>query len=294
MGFLQAFFDRNEKDIKRYRKIVDKVNALEPEFKALSDDALKAKTAEFKERVRQSVGDEDQYQTTKELTEAYNNALDAVLPEAFAACREAAWRTLGMRHFDVQLIGGMVQHDGRIAELKTGEGKTLMSTLGTYLNALSGKGVHLVTANDYLVKRDAVWMGPLYEMLGMTIGILQGHSPETGEGGGTFIYDSTYEDPTVDGLDVRYKHARQTFDRREAYECDITYATSSEFGFDYLRDNMAPTIERWCSQRGHFFAIVDECDSNLIDEARTPLIISGTAERSVGFVLCYGQNHPHP
>ena len=280
MGFLQAFFDRNEKDIKRYRKVVDKINAIEPEFKALSDAELKAKTAEFRERVQTAVGDEEQYQTGKELTEAYNKALDGVLVEAFAACREAAMRTLGMRHFDVQLIGGMVQHDGRIAELKTGEGKTLMSTLGTYLNALAGRGVHLVTANDYLVKRDAVWMGPLYESLDMTIGILQGHSPETGEGGGTFIYDSTYEDPLPDGLDITYKHARQTFDRREAYACDVTYATSSELGFDYLRDNMAPTIDQMVQQRGHWFAIVDECDSNLIDEARTPLIISGTAERS--------------
>ena len=280
MGFLQAFFDRNEKDIKRYRKIVDKINALEPEFTALSDDALRAKTDDFKERVSAAVGDQEQYKTGKELTEAYNKALDSVLPEAFAACREAARRTLGMRHFDVQLIGGMVQHDGRISELKTGEGKTLMSTLGTYLNALAGRGVHLVTANDYLVKRDAVWMGPLYHALGMTIGILQGHSPETGEGGGTFIYDPTYDDPSVDGLDVTYKHARQTHDRREAYACDITYATSSELGFDYLRDNMAPTIEQMVQQRGHWYAVVDECDSNLIDEARTPLIISGTAERS--------------
>ena len=279
MGFFQTLFDANERDIKRYRKVVDKINALEPQFEKLSDDELKNKTAEFRERVLAEVG-ETEGLVPKEETERYNRALDAVMPEAFAACREAARRTLGMRHFDVQLIGGMVQHDGRISELKTGEGKTLMSTLGTYLNAIAARGVHLVTANDYLVKRDAVWMGPLYDSLGLTIGILQGSSPETGEGGGTFIYDPTYDDPSVDGLDARYKHARQTHNRREAYECDITYGTSSEFGFDYLRDNMAPSIEMVSQSRGHFFAIVDECDSNLIDEARTPLIISGTAERS--------------
>ncbi|MBC8103942.1 MAG: preprotein translocase subunit SecA, partial [Cytophagales bacterium] len=279
MGFFQSLFDANERDIKRYRKIVDKINALEPQFEKLSDEELKNKTAEFRERVTAEVGDTEGL-APKDETERYNRALDAVLPEAFAACREAARRTLGMRHFDVQLIGGMVQHDGRISELKTGEGKTLMSTLGTYLNAIAGRGVHLVTANDYLVKRDAVWMGPLFHSLGLTVGILQGSSPETGDGGGTFLYDPTYDDPSADGLDARYKHARQTHNRREAYECDVTYGTSSEFGFDYLRDNMAPSQEMISQSRGHFFAIVDECDSNLIDEARTPLIISGTAERS--------------
>ena len=155
-----------------------------------------------------------------------------------------------------------------------------MCTLAAYLNAITGRGVHVVTANDYLVKRDAVWMGPLFDALGLTVGILQGHSPETGEGGGTFLYDPTYEDPSVDGLDARYKHSRPTSNRREAYECDITYGTSSEFGFDYLRDNMAPALDYIVQDRGHHFAIVDECDSNLIDEARTPLIISGPAERS--------------
>ena len=280
MNFLRKLFDNNERDVARYRKVVEKVNAIEPQFKALDDAQLRAKTEEFRTRVREQVGDETQYRSRKDLTEAWNQALDAVLPEAFAACREAAWRTLGMRHFDVQLIGGMVQHDGRISELRTGEGKTLTSTLATYLNALVGKGVHLVTANDYLVKRDAVWMGPVYHALGMTVGILQGHSPETGEGGGTFLYDPEYDDPSVDGLDDRFKFARQIFDRREAYACDIIYATSAELGFDYLRDNMAPTLEQMVQHRGHWFAIIDECDSNLIDEARTPLIISGTAERS--------------
>lgn len=280
MDFLRKFFDNNERDVRKYRKVVEKINAIEPQFKALTDEQLKAKTDEFRQRVKDSVGDESQYADNKVLRAAYDKALDSILVEAFAACREAAWRTLGMRHFDVQLIGGMVQHDGRISELRTGEGKTLTSTLATYLNAITGKGVHLVTANDYLVKRDAVWMGPVYAALGMTIGILQGHSPETGEGGGTFIYDPTYEDPSVDGLDERFKYSRQTYDRRDAYACDILYATSAELGFDYLRDNMAPTLEHVVQHRGHWFAIIDECDSNLIDEARTPLIISGTAQRS--------------
>lgn len=159
MDFLRKLFDNNERDIRKYRKVVEKINAIEPTFKKLTDEELKAKTAEFRQRVKEAVGDEEG-RSPKELRNAYDKALDALLPEAFAACREAAWRKLGMRHFDVQLIGGMVQHDGRISELRTGEGKTLTSTLATYLNAISGKGVHVVTANDYLVKRDAVWMAP--------------------------------------------------------------------------------------------------------------------------------------
>ncbi|WP_395091336.1 preprotein translocase subunit SecA [Armatimonas sp.] len=362
MDFLRKLFDNNERDIRKYRKVVETVNAIEPTFKKLTDEELlaktdefrlrvvtqvcakvedkiatieaefkrraeellgsselteeqrKAHTEEFRQRLDEVVGDKDRrraealegvfrkfnseddngksslfyrrvgeilgYQGNKDLRAAYDKALDSIMVEAFAACREAAWRTLGMRHFDVQLIGGMVQHDGRISELRTGEGKTLTSTLATYLNAIAGKGAHLVTANDYLVKRDAVWMGPVFAALGMTVGILQGHSPETGEGGGTFIYDPTYEDPAVDGLDERFKYSRQTHDRRDAYSCDILYATSAELGFDYLRDNMAPTLEHVVQHRGHWFAVIDECDSNLIDEARTPLIISGTAQRS--------------
>jgi preprotein translocase subunit SecA len=293
LHLLKKLFDGNERDIKRYRKIVDKVNAFEPDMKSLSDEQLRAKTEELRERYKKSMeeqGGEESLEAQEKsairgsreanaLRVAINEALDELLPEAFAACREAAVRTLGMRHFDVQLIGGMVQHDGRIGELKTGEGKTLMCTLAAYLNAIAGRGVHIVTANDYLVKRDAVWMGPLFHVLGMTVGILQGHSPETGEGGGTFIYDPTYEEPSVDGLDARYKFSRPIFNRQDAYLCDITYGTSSEFGFDYLRDNMSPVLERMVQVRGHHFAIVDECDSNLIDEARTPLIISGPAEK---------------
>jgi preprotein translocase subunit SecA len=292
MNFLRKLFDNNERDVARYRKIVEKVNALEPQFKALNDEQLKGKTEEFRTRVREAVGDEAQYKTRKDMTEAYNKALDDILPEAFAACREASWRQLKMRHFDVQLIGGMVQHDGRISELRTGEGKTLTSTLGTYLNAITGKGVHVVTANDYLVKRDAIWMAPLYDALGMTVGILQGHSPETGEGGGTFVYDPEYTNPQEDGLDDRFKFARQVYDRRDAYSCDIVYATSAELGFDYLRDNMAPTSNQIVQHRGHWFAIIDECDSNLIDEARTPLIISGTAEKSSDLYYVFARIMP--
>jgi preprotein translocase subunit SecA len=221
------FGSRNDRLLKQYRAVVAKINALEPQFEALDDAALRAKTAEFKQRL-----DKD-------------TTLDDLLPEAFAAVREAGKRTLKMRHFDVQLIGGMALHDGKIAEMRTGEGKTLMATLPIYLNALTGKGVHLVTINDYLVRRDAEWMGQIYNFLGMTVGV------------------------NVPGL------SRE--DKQAAYAADITYSTNNECGFDYLRDNMVQaTADR--SQRGLHYAIVDEVDSILIDEARTPLIISGQAE----------------
>ena len=295
MNFLAKLFDNNERDVAKYRKNADKITALEPSYQKLSDEELRAKTDEFKARFEASIAEQGGHESLRaqELDaiasgnsgqkhvyrDAINKALDGLLVEAFAACREAARRYLGMRHYDVQLIGGMVQHDGRISELRTGEGKTLMCTLAIYLNGLSGLGVHVVTANDYLVKRDAVWMGTLYHALGMTVGILQGSSPETGEGGGTFIYDPTYEDPSEDGLDARFRYSRQTSRRADAYECDITYGTSSEFGFDYLRDNMVPDSSYLTQVRGHNFAVVDECDSNLIDEARTPLIISGQSDK---------------
>ena len=219
--------------LKRLHERVHEINALEDEIAALSDDALRAKTEEFRERFDQG---ED---------------LDDLLPEAFACVREAAKRTVGMRHFDVQLIGGMVLHEGRIAEMKTGEGKTLVATLPLYLNALAGVNVQLVTVNDYLAKRDAEWMGPVYEALGMSVGVIQSEMPDDFE---------------------------QT-NRRAAYACDITYGTNSEFGFDYLRDNMAVELTQTV-QRGHWYAIVDEVDSILIDEARTPLIISGQPEQA--------------
>ena len=218
------FGSSNDRRIKGYQSRVDAINALEPEIAALSDEALKARTAEFRKQI------------------AEGKTLDDLLVPAFATVREAAKRTLGQRHFDVQLIGGMVLHEGDIAEMKTGEGKTLVATLPVYLNALAGNGVHVVTVNDYLAKRDAGWMGQIYSFLGMTTGVI------------------------VHGLDDT--------ERQAAYACDITYGTNNEYGFDYLRDNMKYRLEDMV-QRGHFFAIVDEVDSILIDEARTPLIISG-------------------
>ena len=249
-------FSANEREIKRFRKIVESVNALEPSMKTLTTDQLRAKTDEFRNRV------------------ADGETLDDLLPEAFAVVREAGIRALGMRHFDVQLIGGMVLHQGRIAEMRTGEGKTLVATLPLYLNALSGHGAHLVTVNDYLSKRDAKWNGPLYHMLGLSVGSIHGQSAETGDLGRSYMYDPEYvsEDPNEwDGL--------RPISRREAYACDITYGTNHEFGFDYLRDNMAFREEELV-QRELNFAIVDEVDSILIDEARTPLIISGIGNRS--------------
>ena len=225
----RVFGSRNERQLRQLNRIVAKINALEPEIQKLSDDQLKAKTPEFRERI------------------AAGEALDKVLPEAFAVCREASQRVLGMRHYDVQLIGGMVLHLGKIAEMRTGEGKTLVATLPVYLNALEGKGVHVVTVNDYLARRDAAQMGKLYNWLGLSVGVVYPGMPHG--------------------------------DKREAYAADITYGTNNEFGFDYLRDNMALTrADR--HQRGLHYAIVDEVDSILIDEARTPLIISGPADDS--------------
>ena len=226
----KIFGSRNDRLLKQYRKSVAKINALESEMQALSDESLQAKTAEFKQRL------------------ADGQTLDDILVEAFAVCREASRRVLGMRHFDVQLIGGMVLHDGKIAEMRTGEGKTLVATLAVYLNALSGKGVHVVTVNDYLASRDAGIMAPLYNFLGLTVGVI--------------IADM------------------QPFDRQNAYGADITYGTNNEFGFDYLRDNMV-TDQYDKVQRELNFAVVDEVDSILIDEARTPLIISGQADDNI-------------
>lgn len=224
-----VFGSKNDRELKRMGKLVKRINALEEELQKLTDEQLKDKTADFKARIEKG------------------ETLDAVLPEAFAVCREASRRVLGMRHFDVQLIGGITLHEGRISEMRTGEGKTLMATLAAYLNALSGKGVHIVTVNDYLAGRDANWMRPLYESLGLSVGILQ-----------------SQQDPQS---------------KYDAYQADITYGTNNEFGFDYLRDNMALRREDKM-QRPLNFAIVDEVDSILIDEARTPLIISGAAEDS--------------
>ena len=251
--FRKIFGSRNERLVKQMRNIVAKVNQLEPDVQQLTDEQLKAKTDEFKQRLEQG------------------EKLDSLIPEVFAIVREASQRVLGMRHFDVQLIGGMVLNQGKIAEMRTGEGKTLVATLAAYLNALSGKGVHVITVNDYLARRDAEWMGRLYHFLGMTTGVINS-SGGLGPDQGSFIFDPDYA-----GDEGGYRHLRQVT-RKQAYDSDITYGTNNEFGFDYLRDNMAFRADERV-QRRHY-AIVDEVDSILIDEARTPLIISGPAEDS--------------
>ncbi len=249
----KVFGSRNERLVKRMFKEVDKINALEDSVKGLSDDELRAKTDEFRQRVQEG------------------ESLDKMLPEVFAVVREASSRVLGMRHFDVQLIGGMVLHQGKIAEMRTGEGKTLVATLAVYLNALEGKGVHVVTVNDYLARRDASWMGKLYHFLGMSTGVIN-------SSGGSGPDSSSYRfEPDADGSASGHRFLVNV-SRKEAYDCDITYGTNNEFGFDYLRDNMAFEAGQRV-QRRHY-AVVDEVDSILIDEARTPLIISGPAEDS--------------
>ncbi len=230
MGLLKKIFgDYSQKEVKRIRPLCNKVLDLEDEYSKLTDEQLQAKTPEFRERL------------------ANGETLDDILPEAFAACREASWRVLGLKHFPVQIIGGIILHQGRIAEMKTGEGKTLVATLPAYLNGLSGNGVHIVTVNDYLARRDSEWMGKVYRFMGLTVGLII--------------------------------HEKENAERKEAYAADITYGTNNEMGFDYLRDNMVVYKEHKV-QRGHNFAIVDEVDSILIDEARTPLIISGRGEKS--------------
>jgi len=255
LKWLEKLVDSNEKEIKRLKPTVDKVNSLEPEFQKLSAAELKAKTGEFRERL------------------AKGETLDDLLSEAFAAVREASRRTIALRHFDVQLMGGMILHQGKIAEMKTGEGKTLVATLPLYLNALEGKGCHLVTVNDYLARRDAYWMGAIYHALGMKVASI--YPPQSAaEQLPARIYDPEY----MDEKDRRWPHFKPA-SRQEAYRADITYGTNNEFGFDYLRDNMAMDLSQLV-QRPLHYAIVDEVDNILIDEARTPLIISGEAEEA--------------
>jgi preprotein translocase subunit SecA len=254
LQWIGSLSDSNEKELKRLQPLVDKINSLEPDFQKLSDDELRQKTDLFKERL------------------GNGETLDDILPEAYAAVREAAKRTIGQRHYDVQLMGGIVLHQGKIAEMKTGEGKTLVATLPLYLNALTGRGCHLVTVNDYLARRDAYWMAPIYNLLGMTVAsIFPQQNPD--EHLPAMIYDPDYQS---DGK--RWPHYRP-INRREAYAADITYGTNNEFGFDYLRDNMVLDLSQ-CVQRELYYAIVDEVDNILIDEARTPLIISGAAEEA--------------
>ncbi len=248
MAFLKTLFDGNEREINKLKRTVAATNALEMEISALSDEALAAKTHEFRERL----GPDNDPDTRRSL-------LDEMLPEVFAVCREAGKRILNMRHFDVQIMGGQVLHEGKVAEMKTGEGKTLVGTLAVYANALLGRGVHLISVNDYLVRRDAEWMMPLYSFLGLSVGIIQ--------------------------------HDMAPPDRRDAYNSDITYVTNNEVGFDYLRDNMAWRLEDMV-QRERFFAIVDEVDSILIDEARTPLIISGQGQDATDLYAKFAQIIP--
>ena len=280
---------KNEREIKRIRVIVNEINELEPEFQRLSDEELKGKTSQFKQRIvdatsalreeLEAVGRENPdgdaerreeintrvEELDKELRQKEAEILDELLPEAFAAVREASRRSIGLRHFDVQLIGGIVLHEGKIAEMKTGEGKTLVATLPLYLNALTGRGVHLVTVNDYLARRDVQWMGPIYHKLGLTVA--------------SIVHEESYLfDPTYITKDYRYLNLRP-ISRQEAYRADITYGTNNEFGFDYLRDNMKFSLDDYV-QRELNYAVVDEVDNILIDEARTPLIISGPAEES--------------
>jgi preprotein translocase subunit SecA len=238
----KIFGTHHDREMKRMRPFVEKINHLEPQMKKLSDSDLQAKTKEFKDRL------------------AGGETVEDILVEAFAVCREAAWRVLHMRHYDVQLIGGLVLHYGRVAEMKTGEGKTLVATLPCYLNGLTGKGVHLVTVNDYLAARDSEWMGRLYKFLGLSVGLITNDMDDS--------------------------------QRKEAYACDITFATNNELGFDYLRDNMKYSIEDYV-QRDPNYAIIDECDSILIDEARTPLIISGPAEDNTEKYLVIRKVVPH-
>ena len=236
---------KHERDVRRIQPIVLEINALEPEMKQLSDAQLGERTLALKAEVHGRL--EGLERDDPDYKRKLREAVDPALVPAFALVREAGRRTLNMRHFDVQLIGGIVLHHGKIAEMKTGEGKTLVATLPAYLNALTGKGVHIVTVNDYLARRDAEWMSPIYKTLGMTVGVIV--------------------------------HDLDDAQRRAAYGADITFGTNNEFGFDYLRDNMKYDLKD-CVQRGHHFAVVDEVDSILIDEARTPLIISGPAEES--------------
>ncbi|HEY8170233.1 MAG TPA: preprotein translocase subunit SecA, partial [Candidatus Limnocylindria bacterium] len=285
--------DSNEREVRRLAPLLERANALEPEYRALSDDDLRGRTALFRDRLREELGDllvpiadrersdedaaselvggdparrlERRRDQQKREMDQINEALERMLPEAFAAVREAMQRALGKRHYDVQLIGGMVLHRGAIAEMKTGEGKTFVAPLAAYLNALAGQGVHVVTVNDYLAKRDAQWIGAVFHRLGMQVGSIQHEA--------AYLFDPDYV-----ATDERMQDLRPVA-RREAYAADVTYGTNNEFGFDYLRDNLVTDLALRV-QRGHFFGIVDEVDNILIDEARTPLIISGQGEQS--------------
>src|SRR5664280_3426989 len=282
LGFLSRFVDSNDRELRRIEPLVDRINELEPEMQARSDAEVRAVVQELREEIRdagepEEPSDDERHHPELERRREFKKerlqrehdrvqeAMDEVLPEVFAATREAMQRTLGMRHFDVQLMGGIVLHQGKIAEMKTGEGKTLVAPLAVALNGLTGRGVHVVTVNDYLARRDAQWMGPIYRFLGLSVGIITHDT--------SYLFEPGY--PTTDERLISLRPCS----RAEAYAADITHGTNNEFGFDYLRDNMVVELEQRV-QRDRFFAIVDEVDNILIDEARTPLIISGQAEES--------------
>ncbi|HSW41424.1 MAG TPA: preprotein translocase subunit SecA, partial [Patescibacteria group bacterium] len=294
MGFLSRFVDSNERELRRIQPVVDAANALEPELERESEAEIRARIDEIRaelvelqaafgptadehdQRDRERRRDMEKARRTRE-NELLQAAMDEALPEVFACAREAMRRTLGMRHFDVQLIGGTVLHQGKIAEMKTGEGKTLVAPLAAIVNGLTGRGVHIVTVNDYLARRDAQWMGPIYHFLGISVGII--------------VHDSAYVfEPGHPTTDERLINLRPVT-RREAYAADVTYGTNNEYGFDYLRDNMVTELDQRV-QRERFFAIVDEVDNILIDEARTPLIISGQAEESADLYYTFARLVP--
>lgn len=291
-----VFGDPNQKEIKKLSPIVEEIDALEPEMQAKSDEELQQMMAEFRERLREqtheeridvqelrrqvtpAVGKERQRlqvqleQAEKQLLNLEDELLKEILPQVFAAVREASRRTIGLRHYDVQMVGGIILHEGKVVEMRTGEGKTLVATAPVALNALMGRGVHVITVNDYLAKRDCQWMGPVYHRLGLSIAVIQNAGGQ-GVDKASFLYDPDYQSD-----DDRYQNLRP-ITRKEAYRCDITYGTNNEYGFDYLRDNMVTNLDR-VTQRERHYAIIDEVDNILIDEARTPLIISGQAEES--------------
>jgi preprotein translocase subunit SecA len=300
LGFLSRFVDSNDRELKRIQPFVDEANELEAEIRALSDSEIRDRFLALREEFRESVVEEEpsddelhhpDLERRRELAKARqtrNNALiqaalDDILPDVFAMAREAMVRTLGMRHFDVQLIGGAVLHQGKIAEMRTGEGKTLVAPLAAILNAIAGKGVHIVTVNDYLARRDPQWMGPIYHFLGLSVGMILGQQSDGGAA--SYVFEPGH--PTNDERLINLRPVS----RREAYAADVTYGTNNEFGFDYLRDNMVTDLEQRV-QRERFFGIVDEVDNILIDEARTPLIISGQAEESADLYYTFARLVP--
>jgi preprotein translocase subunit SecA len=294
MRLLSRFFDSNDRELSRLQPLIDQINDLEPEYQALSDAEIRERVDVIRADLVETAAPEEpsddelhhhDLEHRRDLEKARHKrdierlqaSLDDVLPEVFAASREAMQRTLGMRHFDVQLMGGIVLHQGRIAEMKTGEGKTLVPTLALLLNGLAGHGAHLVTVNDYLARRDAQWMGPVYHFLGLSVGVITHDT--------SYLFEPGY--PTTDERLINLRPVS----RREAYAADITYGTNNEFGFDYLRDNMVDQLEGRV-QRERSFAIVDEVDNILIDEARTPLIISGQAEESADLYFTFARLVP--